>query len=170
MKLKNQQEENINLYAIFFKYWVYAPWFVISVLMCLGIATLYLRYQIPVYDIQSAVLIKEEDNQANRNNNALTAIQDLGMISMTNNFDNELQILKSQTLIRKVVSQLGLYVSHSKERAFGYDIPLYGNEPIKVYMSPEEADKLEEPVTLYLDYVPDQPLKVKMEYMKLIII
>ena len=82
MKLKNQQEENINLYAIFFKYWVYAPWFVISVLMCLGIATLYLRYQIPVYDIQSAVLIKEEDNQANRNNNALTAIQDLGMISM----------------------------------------------------------------------------------------
>ena len=164
MKLKNQQEENINLYAIFFKYWVYAPWFVISVLMCLGIATLYLRYQIPVYDIQSAVLIKEEDNQANRNNNALTAIQDLGMISMTNNFDNELQILKSQTLIRKVVNKLGLYVSHSEKRTFRYDIPLYQNEPVKVYMGPEEADKLEAPVLLQLDYVPDRPLKMKMEY------
>ena len=164
MKLKNQQEENINLYTIFFKYWVYAPWFVISVLMCLGIATLYLRYQIPVYDIQSAVLIKEEDNQANRNNNALTAIQDLGMISMTNNFDNELQILKSQTLIRKVVNKLGLYVSHSEKRTFRYDIPLYQNEPVKVYMGPEEADKLEAPVLLQLDYVPDRPLKMKMEY------
>ena len=163
-KLSNKQEEGINLYAIFFKYWVYAPWFVLSIVLCMGIAFLYLRYQIPVYDIQSAVLIKEEEHHSNRNNNALTAIQEIGMISMTNNFDNELQILKSQTLIRKVVSQLGLYVSHSKERAFGYDIPLYGNEPIKVYMSPEEADKLEEPVTLYLDYVPDQPLKMKMEY------
>ena len=163
-KLKHQQEENINLYAIFFKYWVYAPWFVFSVLICLGIATIYLRYQIPVYDIQSAVLIKEEDNQANRNNNALTAIQDLGMISMTNNFDNELQILKSQTLIRKVVSKLGLYVSHSEKRTFRYDIPLYQNEPIKVYMGPEEADKLEAPVLLQLDYVPDRPLKMKMEY------
>lgn len=163
-KLSNKQEEGINLYAIFFKYWVYAPWFVLSIVLCMGIAFLYLRYQIPVYDIQSAVLIKEEEHHSNRNNNALTAIQEIGMISMTNNFDNELQILKSQTLIRKVVSQLGLYVSHSKERAFGYDIPLYGNEPIKVYMSPEEADKLEESVTLYLDYVPDQPLKVKMEY------
>ena len=150
-KLSNKQEEGINLYAIFFKYWVYAPWFVLSIVLCMGIAFLYLRYQIPVYDIQSAVLIKEEEHHSNRNNNALTAIQEIGMISMTNNFDNELQILKSQTLIRKVVSQLGLYVSHSKERAFGYDIPLYGNEPIKVYMSPEEADKLEEPGTLYLD-------------------
>ena len=164
-KLRNKQEESINLYGIFFKYWVYAPWFVVSVLICLAIATIYLRYQIPVYDIQSAVLIKEEDNQSNRNNNALTAIQDLGMMSMTNNFDNELQILKSQTLIRKVVSKLGLYVSHSEERTFGYDIPLYQNEPVKVYMGPEEADKLEEPVTLHLDYDPDRPLKVKMEYM-----
>lgn len=163
-KLRNKQEENINLYAIFFKYWVYAPWFVLSVALCLSLVTIYLRYQIPVYDIQSDVLIKEEDNPSNRNNNALTAIQDLGMISMTNNFDNELQILKSKTLIRKVVSKLGLYVSHSQERTFRYDIPLYQNEPVKVYMSPEEADKLEGPVTLHLDYVPDRPLKVKMEY------
>ena len=164
-KLKNQQEESINLYAIFFKYWVYAPWFVVSVLICLAIATIYLRYQIPVYDIQSAVLIKEEKNQSNRNNNALTAIQGLGMMSMTNNFNNELQILKSQTLIQKVVNQLGLYVSHSQKRSFGYDLPLYQTEPVKVYMSPEEADKLEEPVKFYLDYVPNRPLKVKMEYM-----
>jgi len=163
-KLRNKQEENINLYAIFFKYWVYAPWFVFSVAICLSLVTIYLRYQIPVYDIQSDVLIKEEDNPSNRNNNALTAIQDLGMISMTNNFDNELQILKSKTLITKVVSKLGLYVSHSQERTFRYDIPLYQDEPVKVYMSPEEADKLEGPVTLHLDYVPDRPLKVKMEY------
>lgn len=163
-KLKNTSEESINLYAIFFKYWLYAPWFVISVIICLSIATIYIRYQIPVYDIQSAVLIKEEDKPSNRNNNALTAIQDLGMISMTNNFDNELQILKSQTLIRKVVSKLGLYVSHSEERTFSYDIPLYQNEPVKVYMGPEEADKLEAPVLLYMDYAPDRPLKVKMEY------
>ena len=30
------------------------------------------------------------------------ALQDLGMFSMTNNFDNEVEILKSRTLIKKV--------------------------------------------------------------------
>ena len=33
------------------------------------------------------------------------AVQDLGTFSMTNNFDNEVEILKSRTLIKKVVNQ-----------------------------------------------------------------
>ena len=54
-----------------------------------------------VYNISSSVLIKEEDKRSGSGNNPLAAIQDLGMFSMTNNFDNEVEILKSRTLIKK---------------------------------------------------------------------
>lgn len=162
--IKNPKGDEINLYAIFFKYWVYWPWFVVSVLLCLIGTWVFLNYQIPVYSIKSSVLIKEQESNKNVGNNALSAIQDFGMISMTNNFDNELQILKSQTIVRKVVTDLGLYITHSQPRTFGYDLPLYHNEPVKVYMNPEEADLLEDKVRIDMTYRPNGELYVKLAY------
>lgn len=43
-----QREENVDLYALFFKYFAYWPWFVASVLVCIISAFIYLRYQAPV--------------------------------------------------------------------------------------------------------------------------
>ena len=53
------EEQEINLYALFFKYMVYWPWFVASVLVCCIGMYVFLRYQTPVYNITSSVLIKE---------------------------------------------------------------------------------------------------------------
>lgn len=38
-----QREENVDLYALFFKYFAYWPWFVASVLVCIISAFIYLR-------------------------------------------------------------------------------------------------------------------------------
>ena len=162
--LKNPRNEDFNVYSLIVRYMVYWPWFVGCIALCLIVSYIYLCYQVPVYSIRSAVLIKEQDSQKNKANNTLTAIQDLGMISMTNNFDNELQILKSQTLVKKVVSDLGLYVNHSLYHRFGYDTPLYGNEPIQVYMNPEEADQLEGNVEIEIEYQPEQSLEATITY------
>ena len=159
---QNPEEESFNLYSIIFKYLVYWPWFVASVLVCLIGTFVYLRYQAPVYNINSAVLIKEQDKK--NSNNPLSVIQDLGMMSFTNSFDNEIEILKSKTLVKKVVSDLGLYISHAESRVFGYDIPLYNNEPIQVYMSPEEADKLPSGVDFKMEYNGINLLEIKMTY------
>ena len=163
--MNNRKEEGTNLYAILSHYSVYWPWFIISIIVCLGATYVYWRYQTPVYNIRSAVLIKEQDNAQKTGNNALTAVQDLGFMTMTNNFDNELQILKSQTMVKKVVSNLELYITHYKERSFGYSLPLYQDTPIKVYMNPQEADLLESGVTVRMDYRPGTPLEVELEYL-----
>ena len=55
------EEQEINLYALFFKYMVYWPWFVASVLVCCIGMYVFLRYQTPVYNITSSVLIKEDE-------------------------------------------------------------------------------------------------------------
>ena len=161
---QQQEEDSLNLYAIIFKYLVYWPWFVTSVLVCLIGTFIYLRYQTPVYNISSSVLIKEQDNKSGSSSNPLAAIQELGMMSFTNNFDNEVEILKSKTLVKKVVSDLGLYINHSQSRSFGYNLPLYKNTPVQVYMTPEEADKLPSGVRLEMDYDGAQGLKVLIEY------
>lgn len=162
---QSKNEEPINLYAIFFKYFVYWPWFVASVLICLVGCYIYLRYQAPVYNVSSAVLIKENDKRSGSSgNNPLAAMQDLGMFSMTNNFDNELEILRSRTLVKKVVNDLGLYISVAEERTFGYDTPLYKSSPVNVYMTPEEAEKLESGVKLRMTYAKDGKLSVVGEY------
>ena len=163
--IQNQdEEEGINLYAIFFKYLIYWPWFIASVLICVIGTYVYLRYQTPVYNVKSAVLIKEQDKRRQMGGDAFAAIQDMGMMSMTNNFDNEIQILQSQTMVKKVISDLGLYITHSVDRSFGYNLPLYKNEPVKVFMTPEEADKLESGVKVQMDYGTDGKLKAKIEY------
>lgn len=164
--MQEEEEESINLYAILFKYLIYWPWFIASILLCVPKTYVYLRYQAPVYNIKSAVLIKEQDQRKQMGNNAFAAIQDMGMLSMTNNFDNEIQILQSHTMVKKVVSDLELYINHSKDRSFGYNLPLYKNEPVKVYMNPEEADKLEGSVKVQMDYNTNRQLKIKVAYTK----
>ena len=163
---QEKEEESINLYAIFFKFLIYWPWIIASVLVCLLGTYIYLRYQTPVYNIKSAVLIKEQDNHKQTANNTFAAIQDMGMLSMTNNFDNEILILQSHTMVKKVVSELELYINHSKDRTFGYNLPLYKNTPVKVYMNPEEADKLQGNVKVQMDYDTNRQLKIKVSFKK----
>ncbi len=162
---EQNSEETINLYAIFFKYLAYWPWFVISVIACMILAFLFLRYQQPVYNITAAVLIKEEEQKGgNSAASPLAAIQDLGMFSMTNNFDNEVEILHSRTLIKKAVNELRLYTTIAEDRITGYNIPLYRTSPVNVFMTPEEADKLEAPVKLKMKYTLDGKLHVYAKY------
>lgn len=164
---EDPEESSFNLYEIIFKYLVYWPWFVASVIICLVLAFVYLRYQAPVYNVTASVLIKEQDPRSramSANSGALEALQSMGGFSMTNNFDNEVEILKSRTLIKKVVTHLGLYISTGEERFFGYARPLYQTSPVGVYMAPEEAEQLEAGMKLRLTYTQDNRLTVKAEY------
>lgn len=164
---ENQEEESFNIYEIIFKYLVYWPWFVASVIVCLVVAFLYMRYQTPVYNISSAVLIKEMDPRQkamSAANGALGALQDMGGFSMTSSFDNEVEILKSRTLITKVVTDLGLYISTSEKRFLGYNVPLYRTSPVNVFLTPEEAEKLYGGVKLDMEYTTEGKLSVKAKY------
>lgn len=162
-----EQAESINLRALLMKYLIYWPWFIASIIICLGCAFLYLRFQTPVYNTTAAVLIKETDPRSKamtQANGAVAALQDIGGFSMTSNFDNEVEILKSRTLIKKVVSELGLYIQHSKEQTFGYDKPLYNKIPVKVYITPEEAEKLQGGARLKMTYTPEGKLSLTAKY------
>lgn len=160
-----ENEKPTDYKAIFFEYLMYWPWFVACLIVCLAGAWCYLRYQAPVYNVNATVLIKQGDkNKAGGQNASLAAMQDLGMLSMANNFDNEVEILQSRTLLKKVVNTLNLNITYKEKRSFGYPIQLYKDTPVQVWMSPEEADKLPSALQIRLTYTPDGKVQADALY------
>ena len=159
----NQEEGGINLVEWFFKCLNKWHWFVISIVACIAVAYVYTRYQTPQYNISASVLIKEKDKRSGQAD-ALMAMQDMGMFSVTSSFDNELEILKSRTLVKSVVTDLKLYINNYKDNKFGYSTPLYHNEPVTVFITPEDAVRFEKGARLETTIRTNGKLSVKLEY------
>lgn len=147
---QDKKEEKVNLYALLFKYLIYWPWFVASIILFLALGYLYIRKSTPIYQINASVLIKEDNSRSGYSSakNPLSSLSGMGLISMTNNFDNEIEILNSRTLMKKVVIAQGLYINYFEPRSLNYTRELYKTAPLNVYMTPEEADKLPSGISL----------------------
>ena len=109
-------------------------------MVCLIGGWIYLHYTTPVYSITGSVIIK--DNKKNNSvSTGLADLEDLGFYSSTNNFDNEVEVLHSRTLLKKVVEELDLYINY-RTRENLRPVELYKDTPVKVWLTPEEAEKL----------------------------
>lgn len=162
-----QNELTIDYQVLLQKCMKHWRWFVISVLTCLIIAFIYIRYTAPVYNITSSVLIQQKDQKGSLgalSGGALGMLSGLGGISLSSSFDNELEILQSRTLLKKVVTDLGLYISTAQQRITGYNVLLYKTSPIQIYMSPEEATALESRVKIKTTYTPEGKLTAQIEF------
>lgn len=65
------------------------------------------------------------------------------------------------------MNDLNLYVRVAEKRAFGYAMPLYKNSPVRIYMTPEEADKLEEPIKLDLTFTKQENCLLRLNMCKI---
>ena len=118
-KERQMAEEQIDFRTLLFKYIIHWPWFVGAVLVCLIGAWIYLRMATPVYNISATVLIK--DDKKGGNTGSMVGLEELGLsglISSSQNIDNELEVLRSKTLVKEVINLLNLYVSYTDEDGF----------------------------------------------------
>ena len=142
-------EEQINIQEILFRYLIHWPWFVVSVIVCVALAWGYLRLTTPVYNISATVLIKDEKKGGGANMSSELEKMGLnGFVSSSSNIENEIEVLKSRTLAREVVSSLGLFVTYMDEDKFP-NKELYRTSPVLVSLTPQEADRL--PQTMEID-------------------
>lgn len=163
--LEEENEKPINWQALIMEYLIHWPYILSFLVICMIGAYIYLRYQAPVYNVNSTVLIKQGDKSKNRDAmSTFAAMQDLGMMSLASNFDNEVEVLQSRTLIKKVVNTLSLNINYTEEQTFGYPRTLYKNSPVKVWMAPEEADRLQGTMKLSVSLTPDSAFSVKANY------
>ncbi|MEJ6981369.1 polysaccharide biosynthesis tyrosine autokinase [Pedobacter sp. P351] len=86
--------------------------FLVSIVFCLTVAILYVRYTPSKYRISSTLLI--QDDAKGEGMLKGTAFSDLQMFKTTKTVDNEMEVLRSRDLIYKVLKELSLETSYSK--------------------------------------------------------
>lgn len=134
MASKNKNSENshfekINMRKEINRYLKNWPWFFVSMLFCLALAFLYLRYTTPIYNAKTTVIIKDETSKGPES----AIYNDLSLLtgSGTKNIENEIGILHSRRLMYDVVKSLNLHIQYFMEGKFNA-IEVYENPPIAI--------------------------------------
>lgn len=132
-----------TIYTVLILNW---KWFVLSLIICMGAAHIYLRYATPIYQSAAKLLIKDDEGSGSRRGgNSIQSATNLGIISNSNGIDNEMEILKSRTLAQQAVYDLKLYVNYRHEGKLK-DHVLYGDQEVNIDMDLEHLKKLNAPM------------------------
>lgn len=122
---EEEAQEPFNIKEVVYKYIVYWKWFLLSLILALSCAFVYLKMKTPLYRIQASILLK--DQQKGDGNDPMMKTFDI--FSSDKIVDNEIEILKSYTLMEKVVKALNLDINYeSKIRS--RTIELYDQSPV----------------------------------------
>ncbi|WP_066221420.1 GumC family protein [Formosa haliotis] len=107
------KKESVDLVSEIFKYLSYWKWFVLFALLSLSVAFLYLRYTPETF--QSFSKIKILGDEAN----GLAISSDrMNLFSEPKNLENEIAVIKSNRLLKKVVDSLDLHIRYFIEGQF----------------------------------------------------
>ena len=103
-------------------------WFVLSLLVALGIGFYLTVQKQPVYLRTASIMVK--DSKSADATEAM--LKDMGIVQTSTNLTNELLLLKSSVVADEVVKRLRLDVDYSRKGKF-YDPVMYGiNRPLEV--------------------------------------
>ncbi|WP_428329095.1 GumC family protein [Mucilaginibacter sp.] len=131
-----EQPESQNiLNLILYRYVPFWPLFVIIIVVCLSASWVYLRYQTPMYSSAAGILLKDEDKGSAAESKVLDALDVFGSKKIV---ENEIEILKSRTLMKKVVTDLGLYAQIYQKGNFR-DVASYPSMPVMfIALNPDD--------------------------------
>lgn len=140
-----EEESSFDIKTIFTLLVLNWQWFLVSLIIFIAGAYLYLRYQPAVYEVSAKMLIKDETNNRRSSGQMLANMQDLGFITNSAGIDNEIEILKSRILALEVVKDLKLYVEYRTEGRITNPL-LYKSQPINADMTSEDLEDLDNSV------------------------
>lgn len=146
---ENEEKSSFDFATIYTVLILNWKWFVLSLIICMGAAHIYLRYATPIYQSAAKLLIKDDEGSRSsfKGGNSIMSATNLGIISNSNGIDNEMEILKSRTLAQQTVYDLKLYVNYRHEGKLK-DHVLYGDQEVNIDMDMEHLKKLNAPMNL----------------------
>ena len=121
-------EEEINLREVLDKYRYHWKWFLLSVLLALALAYLYLQTTQSQYKVSTTIFIDDKDTGGLASE--LSAFEDLGSLTGKNakkSVINEMGVLKSRTLLERVIKNLGITTTYYKKNGLASE-EIYKND------------------------------------------
>jgi tyrosine-protein kinase Etk/Wzc len=119
------EEKSANLKKRFFRMLGLWPWFLLSLLVLLSSAYLYLRYAQPVYQAIASIMVKDEKKAGDLSYNS--DLERIGLGASRKLVENEVEVLRSYDLLETVVDTLQLFVA-VKNAGRIKDFAVFGSE------------------------------------------
>ena len=159
--VRDIEEGSVDYKELIFQYIIHWPWFVASVLVCLIGSWAYLHFQTPVYQVSASIMIKD-DKKSGGNSADLESLGLGGMITSTQSIDNEIEVLRSKTILKEVVNNLELYIQYYDEDEFPKK-ELYKTSPVIVNLTSQEADQLPGTALIDMKLAPEGSLDIQLK-------
>ncbi len=127
--IPGEQNDYVDIKAMISNYTKYWYWFLISLILCFAVAYVYLYLAVPAYRVQSTLLLKNEESDGNSLSSG-TNPGEINIFTTKQKIDNEIEVLKSKSLMQRVFSELSLSATFSVDGKFkmkeiyGAEVPL----------------------------------------------
>jgi len=122
-----EKEEKIDLRRTFTKYIYKWPWFLVSVMVCMISAYIYLRYSVPKYQSKTTLKFDKKENDLT---SALSDLSNLGIgLGNSDELKSEAAVVNSRPILNQVVKNLNLNVEYFNTGEIK-DSQLFTNVPV----------------------------------------
>ncbi len=142
MASSHKKSEFINIRALIDLYMQKWYWFAISAFVCCVIAFLFVKGRKPNYQVRANVLISQQDGGGMSNFGGLG-----DLFGSSGYVEDEIFVINSHTVLRSVVKDLGINVSHDVRDGFLSRKFEYKKYPVQVYPGAGILDTLKTSLT-----------------------
>lgn len=130
----NEEKSGNIISQVIYRFIPYWPLFLLLIVLGIGGAYLYLRFATPMYETTASLLIKDEKKGASE----IKPLESLDNVSPKKIIENEMEVIKSGTLLYEVVNRLHLYAPIYREKTLK-KVSAYSTSPIAIELASNEG-------------------------------
>ncbi|WP_461071302.1 GumC family protein [Spirosoma horti] len=139
------ESDGLNIRALLSKYSKLWPWFLLSTTLMLTIGHIYLSNKQPIYKIQASLLVQDQQKGSEQS----SSLKELGVFAHKQVVENEIEILRSFTLMNRVAEKLHLDVRYFQNTTFGKR-EIYTDSPIELIVESGKAELYKKPLEVFV--------------------
>jgi len=134
---------NVSFQKVFAHVVLNWQWYILSLIISMSVACLYLRYTSAIYQVSARMLVKDEEKQSFQSaKQILPNMADFGIMNNSSGFENELEILQSPVTVHDAVKRLKLYTDYRLDGHIQKQL-FYANQPVSVDLDPMSLDTMD---------------------------
>ena len=139
--VSNEEGNELDLKQVLEQYFYYWKWFIVSVIIALLIAVIYLRYSTSQYKVDAKILLEKED-KATGELSGLAELSSLTGGSGQSAFVlDQIEVIRSRRLLRKIIEKNNLQYTYYVKGSIKESEVLESESPVKIIIQKHNYKK-----------------------------
>ncbi len=139
-----QQEEPFDLVGLLLEYLAQWKWFVLSVIICVGLGYVFISRIVPIYEVSASIYLNDDNQGAT--GSAVALGSEMPLLNTKDYLDEtEIEILKSRNNLIKIVDSLDLAYTYYEVGNFR-DNQIYGTNAVDARLDSISLKNLSAPI------------------------